>query len=82
MINSTLTLNNFFVLRLRDPNPFDSGNLDAGNSFNLKNLFTPPLTPHGHNLENYFFAFFILKKTSKDIFCFILKCSAWQDATI
>ena len=33
-INSTLTLNNFFVLRLRDPNPFDFKNLDVGNSFN------------------------------------------------
>ena len=41
MINSTLTLNNFFVLRLRNPNPFDSENLDVGNSFNQKLDPTP-----------------------------------------
>ena len=38
MINLTLTLNNLFVLRLRDPNLFDSENLDVdvGNSCNIK----------------------------------------------
>jgi hypothetical protein len=51
MINSTLTLNNFFVLRLRDPIPFDSENLDVGNSFNFKkNGSNPHLTPNGEGL--------------------------------
>ena len=51
MINSTLTLNNLFVLSLRDPNPFDSGNLDVGNSFNLKKIFNNPLPPNGEGLN-------------------------------
>ena len=63
MINSTLTPNNFFVLRLRDPNPFDSENLDVGNSFNKKKWVQPPSDPkwggakHGHNLKMYFLHF-------------------------
>ena len=34
MINSALTHSNFFVLRLRDPNPFDSEKMDVGSSCN------------------------------------------------
>ena len=34
MINSSLPLNNFFVLRHKDPNPLNSENLDVENSFN------------------------------------------------
>ena len=45
MINSTLTLNNFFDLRLRDPNLFDSENLNVGNSFNLKKWIQLPSDP-------------------------------------
>ena len=60
-------LNNFFVLRLRDPNHFESENLDVGNSFNFKNLIQPPSYPqwegakHSHNLKMYVLYFSPLK---------------------
>ena len=62
MINSTLTLNNFFVLRLRDPNPLDSKNLDVGIA-SIKKMDPTPSDPrwggakHGHNLKMYFLHF-------------------------